>query len=90
MTTHTPVTSIDHLKQLAFRENGDHVHFYILLAGGLARSSKRISYRPNSREFLIIHEIDESDEDVYEDELGVRTNLVEAIENQKMYCCDWC
>lgn len=88
MIAHTSVTSIDHLKQLALRDNGDYVHFYILLAGGLARSSKRISYRTDSNEFLIIHEIDESDEEVPESELASRTNLVEAVENGALFCCD--
>lgn len=82
------VESIDHLKELAYRENGDYVHFYILIAGGLARSSKRISYRADSRRFLIIHEIDESDEEVPEDDLASRTNLVEAVEKEGMFWCD--
>jgi hypothetical protein len=85
---HIRVNSLAHLKELAYRENGDYIHFYILLAGGLARSSKRISYRPDSREFLIIHEIDESDEEVPEDELFSRTNLLDAVEKGAMFCCD--
>ncbi|MCB0754130.1 MAG: hypothetical protein H6603_01130 [Flavobacteriales bacterium] len=88
MSPPVKVESFDHLKQLAYRENGDYVHFYTLLAGGLARSSKRISYRPDSSEFLIINEIDESDEEVVEGELASRTNLVEAVERGAMFCCD--
>jgi hypothetical protein len=88
MIQHIRVESLDHLKQLAYRGNGDYVHFYVLLAGGLARSGKRISYRPDSREFLIIHEIDESDEEVLEGELASQTYLVEAVEKGAMFCCD--
>jgi hypothetical protein len=88
MSQPVQVESLDHLKQLAFRENGDYIHFYILLAGGLARSGKRISYRPASKEFLIIHEIDESDEEVPEGELASRTNLVKAVDKGAMFCCE--
>lgn len=88
MINHIQVENIDHLKQLSYRENGDYIHFYILLAGGLARSGKRISYRPASKEFLIIHEIDESDEEVPEDQLTLRTSLVEAVEMGAMFCCE--
>lgn len=88
MIQHIPVKSLNHLRDLALRPNGDYVHFYIQLAGGLARSSKRISYRPDSREFLIIHEIDESDDEVSEDELAERTYLIEAIEKQCLFCCE--
>lgn len=88
MIQHIPVKSLNNLRDLAFRPNGDYVHFYIQLAGGLARSSKRISYRPDGREFLIIHEIDESDEEVSEDELSSRTNLLESIKKGALFCCD--
>ncbi len=73
------IESLEQLKKLAFNENGDFVNFYILLAGGLAKSSKRISYYPESDEFLIINEIDDSFQIVKSEEIGIETNIVEAI-----------
>lgn len=88
MSQSIKVENLDHLKKLAFRANDDHVHFYILLVGGLARTSKRISYRPEFKEFLLVHEFDESDEEVPEGELASRTYLVEAVEKGAMFCND--
>lgn len=73
------ISSIEQLKQEAYRENGDFIDFQIILAGGLARSSKRISYRPEDNEFLIINEIDESYQEISESDLKERTILIEAI-----------
>ena len=75
------VTSIEHLKQLAFLENGDFVQFYIFLAGGIARSGKMISYRPTeTKNWLIINEIDDSYQELVDRNLSKRTSIVEAIE----------
>lgn len=82
-----PITTIDQLKQEAYKENGDFVEFFIVLAGGLAKSYKRISYRPAFNEFLIIHEIDESFEEVMEEELLNGTILGEAMVKGCFYCC---
>ena len=73
------IASIEQLKKEAYRENGDFVDFQIILAGGLAMSSKRISYRPENNEFLIINEIDESFQEVPEHELNKETILLKAI-----------
>ena len=73
------IESLDQLKKEAYRDNGDFLDFYIILAGGIAKSSKRISYRPDLGEFLVIHEIDENYEEVKECDLGTKTNLIEAI-----------
>lgn len=80
------VKSIQDLKTLAYRENGDFVHFDLYLAGGLARSSKRISYRPNqSNPWLIIHEIDESFQELSDLNLLKKTQIPEAIINECFY-----
>jgi hypothetical protein len=79
------VKNIDHLKSLATRDNGDFVDFYITLAGGLAKSSKRIQYNSNFDEFSIIHEIDESYQEVIASELCNKTNIVQAIENNCLF-----
>lgn len=73
------IESLDQLKKEAYRDNGDFVDFYIFLAGGLVKSSKRISYRPELSQFLIIHEIDESYEEITESNIGIHSNLIEAI-----------
>ncbi|MCF8277862.1 MAG: hypothetical protein K9J17_14100 [Flavobacteriales bacterium] len=88
MREHQLVTSLEELQELAYRPNGDFVHFYVSLAGGLARSSKRISYRPEFKEFLLIHEIDESYEEIREDTLGSQTNLIESMQKGCFFCCE--
>lgn len=83
------VTSIHQLKTLANRENGDFVEFYIILAGGLARSCKRISYRPNEgKKWLIINEIDESFQELTDRNLSKKTLIFEAIEKGSFYLSD--
>jgi len=80
------VKSIQELRTLAFRENGDFVHFDLYLADGLARSSKRISYRPNqSKPWLIINEIDESFQELSDQNLIKKTKVPEAIINDCFY-----
>jgi len=83
------VTSIEHLKQLAYRENGDYVQFYIFLAGGIARSGKMISYRPNeTKNWLIINEIDDSYQELLDKNLSKRTSIVAAIESGAFFFSD--
>jgi len=83
------VTSIEHLKQLAYRENGDFAQFYIFLAGGIARSGKMISYRPTeTKNWLIINEIDDSYQELIDKSLSKRTSIVEAIENGAFFYSD--
>lgn len=77
------IESIEELKKLAYKENGDFVDFYIMLSGGLARSSKRISYDPVVDKFLIINEIDDSYQEVHSRDLEKETNIHEAISK---YC----
>lgn len=79
------IGSLEELKKVAFNERGDFVDFYILLAGGIAKSSKRISYNPESDEFSIIHEIDESFQKVNSENIGVKTNILEAIEKNCLF-----
>ncbi len=77
--TEVYITSLEQLKMEAYRENGDFIDFQVVLAGGLARSSKRISYRPENNEFLIINEIDESYQEIFESDLNENSILIEAI-----------
>lgn len=77
--TNIPIISLSDFKEKAFRKDGDFVNFNILLAGGIAISRKRVSYRPDEDKFLIIHEIDESYEEIASCELAEKSNFIEAI-----------
>jgi hypothetical protein len=83
------IISIEHLKCLAYRENGDFVEFYLLLAGGIARSCKRVSYRPNeNKNWLIINEIDDSFQELIDEELSTKTLIIEGIEKGAFFMSD--
>ena len=79
------INDLNHFKAEASNENGDFLHFYIILAGGLSHSSKRISYRIDFEEFLIIHEMDETYQEVNILDLGTETNLLEAISKKALF-----
>jgi hypothetical protein len=83
------VNSISHLKELAYNANGDFVEFNLYLANGLARSCKRISYRPDeTKEWLIINEIDNSYQELKDVNLSKKTPIVEAIDKGVFYLLD--
>ncbi|MBC8755040.1 hypothetical protein H2O64_10180 [Kordia sp. YSTF-M3] len=79
------VKNLEHLKELASNINGDMEGFYILLAGGLAKSSKRILYDPEYDEFSLINEIDESYQEFNSLAIGKETNLLEAISKKALF-----
>lgn len=79
------VKSLKHLKELANNERGDMEDFYILLAGGLSRSWKRIFYDDEFDEFSIINEIDESYQEFSSSEIEIRTNLIYAINSKALF-----
>jgi hypothetical protein len=83
------ISSIEQLKYLAYNENGDFVEFYLSLAGGLARSCKRISYRPNEKkQWLIINEIDNSYQELLEKNLAKKTTITQAINKGAFFLSD--
>lgn len=83
------INSITQLKEVAYKHNGDFIEFYLYLANGLARSCKRISYRPNeSKEWLIINEIDDSYQELKDRNLSMNTPIVEAINKGAFYLND--
>ncbi len=83
------ISSIEQLKHLAYKENGDFVEFYLLLAGGLARSCKRISYRPNERkQWLIINEIDDTYQELLETNFAKNTPIAEGIDKGAFFLSD--
>lgn len=73
----TPIKSVAELKKLASVEDG--AEFFILLNYGL-RSSKRIAWNEPSKSFCILNEIDDTHQDLTEEELATETNIVKAIE----------
>lgn len=79
------INNLNDFKEHAYRENGDFVHFRVSLAGGLASSGKRVSYRPKEDVFLIINEIDESYVEVVSTELGKKTNVIDAIKKRSLF-----
>jgi len=79
------VRNLEHLKTLSTNDNGDFLDFHISLAGGLAKSSKRILYDPEFDEFSIINEIDESFQEFHSSEIAKETNLIEAIEKRCLF-----
>ena len=79
------VKNLEHLKSLAMNINGDFTDFYILLAYGFAKSSKRIIFYSDVNEFYIINEIDESYQEVKTSELSMKTNLIEAINSKSLF-----
>lgn len=76
------VESIDKLKKLSV-DGGD---FYIRLNGGL-RSSKMITYLPESNTFEIYNEIDDTFQSINESDIFNRdiTNIGHALENNALY-----
>ena len=81
------VKNLEHLKELAFNENGDFEDFYILLANGLAKSSKRMIFHPEFDEFSLINEIDESYQEFSTSEIATKTNLISAMQAKVLFKC---
>jgi hypothetical protein len=79
------VENLDHLKALAENKNGDFEDFHIVLAGGLAKSSKRILYHFEFDEFSLIHEFDDSYQEFKSSEIDKETNLMDAIKLKALF-----
>ena len=80
------IKSIAVLKKAATNKDGNYTEFFIALAGGLARSSKSISYSPSGKTFCISNEIDDSfEEELTEEELKSQTNIYTAIKAGAFY-----
>ena len=75
------INSVEELKKEAESTTDSYTDFFILLNGN-ARSSKQISYNPETNRFSIINEIDFSYEyDLSERQLENRTHIVLAIKS---------
>lgn len=79
------VENLSQFKSLSSSENGDFIDFFVLLGGGIARSSKRVIYHSDIDEFYIINEIDESYQEVKTSDLSSETILIEAIQKGALF-----
>lgn len=70
------VSSVEELKRLAAVEDGK--EFFILLNGNV-RSVKRIEWDPQSQSFCVLNQIDDTHQDLTEQELASETNIVKAM-----------
>ena len=73
------ITSIEELKKEALYDDKSVADFFIMLNGGL-RSSKRVTYFPDTDTYDVLNEIDDSyQEDLTEEQLRNETYIVFAI-----------
>lgn len=72
----TKIESIEELKTLS--ENNQ-LDVFIMLGGGIARSSKTITYDPDAKEFHVFNDIDRSEQLLNENTLYTESNLGQAI-----------
>jgi hypothetical protein len=79
------IESLEELKRLA---SDQAIDCYVILAGGLARSSKKITYMPSEDMFDIMNYIDKSEQEVKTDQLKYKTILIEAIEKKCLFTDD--
>ena len=80
------ITSTDALKQAAKSTKGEYAEFFIALAGGMLRSSKRILYNSEKRTFFVNNEIDDTyQKDLTLAELKSQTNIYAAIKAGQFY-----
>lgn len=76
---------MEELKIEASSANGGYVNFFIQLNAG-ARSSKQISYDPETKKFNIINEIDFSYQDnLSERQLKNNTHIILAMEEGALF-----
>lgn len=80
------IKTLEALKKAANNKKGDMTNFYMLVAGGLARSSKRIAFHPSTKTFNVYNEIDDTfQENLTEKQLKEETFIVDAIEAGTFY-----
>ncbi len=78
---YTKIMSIEHLKEFSKDTN---LSAFIYLNGGL-RSSKTIHWDPKEEVFIILNEIDDSEQILTEAELSTESNIAEAIDKGAFY-----
>ena len=80
------VKSIDHLKELAYRENGDFIHFEVRYP--LFKIGRRIQYNKEEDLFSIINEMDESYYESTTADLTKKTLIPKAINKEGFWYCE--
>jgi len=78
------ITSLNQLKKEAIDNNEPEIlqEFYIVLAGGLARSDKRIHF--DGKEFTVHHEMDDIFEELSESEM-LKSTIYKALVAGALY-----
>lgn len=76
------MNSVEELKKLASVEGG--ARFFIALNYNMV-SAKQIEWNESSKKFCIQHEIDDTHEDLTEEEMAEATNIVKAIKEGAFY-----
>ena len=80
------ISSTYALKQAAKSTKGEYAEFFIALAGGMIRSSKRILYNSKDKTFFVNNEIDDTyQENLTLEELKSQTNVYAAIKAGQLY-----
>jgi len=79
------IKDIEQLKSLA-KDNS--LECYIALAGGIARSSKTITYDEEDDRWEIFNEIDSSFQRLKTKNLAAKTLIIEALEKGALYKYD--
>ena len=83
------ITSLEELKKEAAYNDRSVAEFFIMLNGGL-RSSKRVTFFPDTDTYDVLNEIDDSyQEDLTEEQLRNETHIVYAIENGAFFKYDF-
>jgi hypothetical protein len=85
MTNAQRITSLRQLKRKASKPGGE--DFFILLGNGLLRSSKWIRWDNDERKFLVMNEIDGSQQELTEEQIMNKkhTLIGEAIKNGALF-----
>ena len=79
------IKDLDHLRDLCSKPE-EPLECFVLLGGGLVRSSKRISHDADDDTFDVHNEIDDSwQDDLTEEQLREETNLITALEQGALY-----
>lgn len=79
---YTKIKSIKELKKLAEYKVAD---CFISLGGGNIRSSKDITYYPETDIFKVFNHIDDSEQLLTVEGLSTNSNIAEAIKNGRFY-----
>ena len=83
----TKITTLADLQERAnFNLNPNGLECFILLVGGLIKSSKQIWYYPEEDRYDVHNDIDDTDQDnLTLTQLTQKTNIIEALDKGALY-----